>query len=445
MQVTHHPISGRRPAGAEPGAGALPGSHGTAQAGTGAAQADAARTDAAGTGTADADVAGAVGEVLRRLLRPRVEEAASADPVFGRDVAEPVARFALHGGKRMRSQLLWWGMRACGGDAQAADAALHVAAGVELLQTCALLHDDVMDGAQVRRGRPAFHVAWHDARPGVRRAVPGPTFGDSAAILAGDLALAWADDTVATAPLRPDRAAAVRGLWQVLRTEMAAGQYVDLHSQATGCRSERTAVRTALLKSALYSVQRPLELGAALAGAGRAAADALSVAGRCAGLAFQLRDDLTDAFGDPARTGVPTDSDIRAGKPTYLVAVARRLAQRSGDRAALRVLDRRAGGAGLSPQAQAEVRQVLESIGARAAVEAQIAALTARALDHLGAPLAGLGPVARSRIGDLFTAATRAAGNAASRGPVADQAELDPVIAEVLSAAGHVTEKEDMR
>lgn len=360
----------------------------------------ASRAGAIDPARVDGDVAAAVGAVLERVLRQRVAEASGIDADFGRDVAEPVARFVLEGGKRMRSRLMWWALRACGGPVP--KAALTIAAGLELLQTCALLHDDVMDGASVRRSRPTFHAAWDTAHPDAVRAPYGPTPGESAAVIAGDLALAWADDTVAAATVPEDRTDRVRALWQTMRGEMAAGQYLDVHMQATACRSTARAVRTALLKSALYSVQRPLVLGAALAGAAPAADRALAAAGRCAGLAFQLRDDLVDAFGDPAAMGEPTAADVRAGKPTCLLTVAARLAEEEGDRAALDVLNRRRGTADLWDTEVAEVLRVLEDTGARRAVGAAVTALTERALLHLRDPRAVFEPPARRRLAKLI-------------------------------------------
>jgi geranylgeranyl diphosphate synthase type I len=349
-----------------------------------------------------------VGEVLEAVLRERVAQATALDPTFGRDVAERVARFTLHGGKRMRSRFLWWGMRACGGGREETEAAaaLRLAAGLELLQTCALVHDDVMDGSAVRRGRPSLHADIRAQYAGTLRPLEAPGFGQSVAVLAGDLALVWADDVTAATELPADRAAPVRTLWSAVRTEMVAGQYLDVHGQATSCRSAARAVRAALLKSALYSVERPLLMGAALAGAGPAAVGALSAAGRCAGVAFQLRDDLADVFADPANTGKPAGADIRAGKPTYLLAVARRLAHAAPDRAPLAVLDRCVGDTALSATGLAEVRQAMETTGARAKVEADIARLAAQGVRELAAPQAGLDPAARQHIGELVAAVT---------------------------------------
>ncbi|MEU8893441.1 polyprenyl synthetase family protein, partial [Streptomyces sp. NPDC048442] len=216
---------------------------------------------------------GVVRDVLEELLRERVREAAALDATFAAEVAERVADFTLNGGKRLRSQFLWWGLRACNGGARpgVTDTALRVAAGLELIQTCALVHDDVMDGSPVRRGKPALHVALGKRHSSSGAEGTDEAFGRAGAILAGDLALSWADDVVAEAwdatEVGGEERARVRELWRAMRTEMVAGQYLDLHGQVSRSRAVGDAIRTATLKSALYSVERPLALGAALAGA----------------------------------------------------------------------------------------------------------------------------------------------------------------------------------
>jgi geranylgeranyl diphosphate synthase type I len=219
--------------------------------------------------TVDADVAHAVRAVLGDLLDEQMAAAEAVDPLFAEDLATRVARFAGSGGKLGRSRFVWWALRACGGEEpKQAQAALRIGAALELVQTCALVHDDVMDGARLRRGRPALHVdvaAQYAGSCDVRR---GERLGRSAAILAGDLALAWADDVVADTGLPRPTARRVRDLWRAMRTEMVAGQYLDVQGEATSARSLTRAIRAACLKSALYSVERPLALGAALADAG---------------------------------------------------------------------------------------------------------------------------------------------------------------------------------
>ncbi|GAA3399259.1 polyprenyl synthetase family protein [Streptomyces roseoviridis] len=384
----------------------------------------------------DRDVPAAVAVCLGRTLERRVEEATAMDPVFAADVADRVARFTLEGGRRLRAQFLWWAMRGCGGGARETPRALGVAAALELIQTCALVHDDVMDGSPLRRGRPALHVAV-DARYGTGgRPLPCGTFGTAAAVLAGDLALAWADDAFAESVRGAPAERRAAGVWRVMRAEMVAGQYLDLRGQVTSAASERRALRTAVLKTALYTVGHPLALGAVLAGAPEPTVVALRAAGRSAGLAFQLRDDIRGAFGDPARTGKPVGEDVREGKATFLLTVARDLCARRGDRAGLRLLDGVTGGRAVRAGDVERVLDLLVACGARDEVARRVEELCVRGAEAVAA--AGLSPRAAGLIGRLMReacgldAAARAAaepghgGHTAGRQERADAVAADP-------------------
>ncbi|MEU3498700.1 polyprenyl synthetase family protein [Kitasatospora cineracea] len=348
---------------------------------------------------------GTVGRVLDRYLEQRLARATAADAVFAADVALRVADFTRGGGRRMRGQLLWWTMRACGREDGPVGTALAAAAALELLQTCALVQDDVMDRAATRRGRRALHLdvaAQYASGAGSRGAAE---LGSAAGVLAGDLALVWADDLAAAAQedLPPHLRDQVRQVWSDLRTEMIAGQYADLHGQVTRSRTPGRALRIARLKSAMYSVERPVHLGAVLAGANPEQVRELRRAGRCAGIAFQLRDDLDGVFGDPARTGKPCGDDIRSGKPTYLLAVAHARAVARQDLVSADVLERCPGDADLDDGAMEEVRRALVRTGARAAVQSRIERLSARSAEHLErARPAGPGA---DRLADLLRAA----------------------------------------
>ncbi|MFI1225051.1 MULTISPECIES: polyprenyl synthetase family protein [unclassified Streptomyces] len=330
----------------------------------------------------DADVVDAVLRTARAVLTERVAEALESDALFSEDLARRVADFTLDGGKRIRPRLLWWGMRACG--AAETSATLRLGVALELIQTCALIHDDVMDRSRLRRGKPTVHIALAERAGLSPDSERGSAFGSSAAVLAGDLALVWADDTLAETVLSATQRRRIGALWRAMRTEMVAGQYLDLHGQVSRGSSVAQALRTACLKSASYSVERPLAIGAALAGADERTTDALRAAGRCAGIAFQLRDDLLGAFGDPALTGKPSGDDIREGKPTYLLAVTRTWAEAAGDEEALAVLGRVTGDADLTETDLADVRGVFEATGARAHVEREAERLHDHAVRHLG-------------------------------------------------------------
>jgi geranylgeranyl diphosphate synthase, type I len=304
----------------------------------------------------------------------------------------------LAGGKRLRPAFCYWGWRAAGGGAPAArsDHADHAgpagaageehiliaAAALELLHAGALVHDDVMDGSATRRGQPAVHrrFAAHHAAGGWRGSAD--SFGTGAAILLGDLLLGWSGELLRASGL--PAAALRRGqpVLDAMRTEMIAGQYLDLLGQAAGTGTVASALRVVRYKSAKYTVEGPLLLGAALAGpAGTASrlAAACSAYGIPLGVAFQLRDDVLGVFGDPAETGKPVTDDLREGKRTVLVA----LAAGRADTAQASVLNRHLGDPRLGEAAAAQVRRVLTDTGALTECERMISGSVREALAAL--------------------------------------------------------------
>ncbi|MGW0916450.1 polyprenyl synthetase family protein [Streptomyces sp. NPDC002784] len=370
-----------------------------------------AATEADGLGVARLtalDATEAVGTVLEHWLDTALDRTRTTDSLFAEDVADRVSAFVLRGGKRLRTAFTWCGWRAAGGSGDPG-AVLRTGAALELLQACALVHDDLMDGSVLRRGAPALHVGLARRHWAAGMSGSAESFGVSAAVLAGDLALAWADDLLTETALGSPHGAGLHREWQAMRGEMVAGQYRDLHSQATDSSGVDEALTVATLKSALYTVARPLALGASLTGADEHTLDALRAAGRCAGLAFQLRDDLLGAFGDPARTGKPADDDLRSRKLTYLLAVAVRLAEVRGDGEAAAVLA--PGTEQRSPRTVGRMRAALERVGARDMVEAKIADLAAESLRHFAAT--GADPAVRREFAELVA---RASGSGPRRG-----------------------------
>ncbi|MFF8196297.1 polyprenyl synthetase family protein [Streptomyces bobili] len=325
------------------------------------------------------DAALAAEAELGRVLDDAMRRAREVDAVFTRDIADRVASLVLRGGKRLRTAFAWCGWRAADGTGDATPV-LRTGAALELVQACALIHDDLMDGSPQRRGAPAVHVELARLHEAARFTGSPETFATAGAVLAGDLALAWADDLMTETVLGSPHGPRLHREWQAMRTEMVAGQYRDIHAQATGASGVGEAVTIATLKSALYTVERPLALGASLAGADPTVLEALRSAGRCAGLAFQLRDDILGAFGDPAETGKSSDDDLRTRKLTYLLAVGSRLAEARDDREAADVLA--PGAASVFDDTVRRMRAALERTGARAVVESKVTELAATSLRH---------------------------------------------------------------
>ncbi|MFC7939229.1 polyprenyl synthetase family protein [Streptomyces sp. NPDC057387] len=347
------------------------------------------------------DATNAVGTALKQVLEERLRQSRTVDPVFARELAACLTALVERGGKRLRTAFTHCGWRAAGGSGDTT-AVLHTGAALELLQACALVHDDVMDGSVQRRGAPAVHVQLAREHWAAGLHGSSESFGTSAAVLAGDLALAWADDLLTDTALGTPHGRRLHEEWRAMRTEMVAGQYLDLRAQARRSSAVDEALAIATLKSALYTVARPLALGASLAGADDHVLCALRAAGRCAGLAFQLRDDLLGAFGDPTHTGKPADDDLRSRKLTYLLAVALQLADAADDYQAAARLAPEADPR--SAHAVEQMRAALTRTGARDLVETKIAELTDMGIGHFEAT--GADPAVRQEFASLVQRAT---------------------------------------
>jgi geranylgeranyl diphosphate synthase, type I len=354
----------------------------------------------------DAGLGAAIEAALASFLDARSADTAAIDPAFAEATDELVA-FVLNGGKRIRPTFAWWGWRGAGGSVGSPDAVavLRAVSALELVQACALIHDDLMDASATRRGRPTVHVEFARRHAGAAWRGKPARFGAAAAILLGDLALAWADDMLHTAGLSPAALRRVALPWRAMRTEMLGGQYLDVLTQSTGDSSPRAALQIDRYKTAAYTVERPLHVGAAIADAGPELVAAYRRFGADIGIAFQLRDDLLGVFGDPAVTGKPAGDDLREGKRTLLLAVAVERAQERGRTGALAEIDAAVGDPGLDETVVDRVRDLLTELGAVQAVEQRIAALTGSALDALSA--AEVVEPAASQLAELAIAATR--------------------------------------
>jgi geranylgeranyl diphosphate synthase type I len=293
----------------------------------------------------------------------------------------------LAGGKRLRPAFCYWGWRAAGG--QDCPEIYAAAATLELLHVSALVHDDVMDSSDTRRGRPAVHRQFAARAAGAGFAGAADAFGAGAAILLGDALLSWTDELFHCSGMSPEALRRGQPVLDAMRTEVAAGQYLDLVSQVTRNDTVQSAMQVVTYKTAKYTIERPLHLGAAMAGSPGELA-AVAVAATCTeyglplGTAFQLRDDILGIFGDPALTGKPVTGDISEGKRTVLMALARERASA----AQLAVLERHLGDRALTDEGAAEVRNVITESGALAECEMLISASVKEATTALdGAPI----------------------------------------------------------
>ncbi len=314
----------------------------------------------------------------------------------------------LAGGKRFRAAFCYYGYAAGGG--RHLEAILRAATAMELFQAAALLHDDVMDDSATRRGRPSAHrnLAAVHARSAWRG--DSDRFGISGAILAGNLCLVWTDEMVAGSGLPVDELARARVIFDRMRTQLMGGQFLDILSAARGWDALTTPERVAQArqvvryKSAKYSIEQPLLIGAHAAGVDGDDAARLSTYGVALGEAFQLRDDVLGVFGDPHETGKPAGDDLREGKRTVLLAlVLDQLAE-----ADARTLTDRLGRLDLTTADIEELRTMIRGSGGLERHEELIAELTATAREALDSTvhLSDDGKAALGQLVDVATART---------------------------------------
>jgi geranylgeranyl diphosphate synthase type I len=372
---------------------------------------------------------------LRRLFQAEVDRWAAVDPELLPALAS-LGSMALSGGKRLRPAFCYWSFVGCGGNP---DDPLVIDAGaaLEMLHAAALVHDDIIDGSARRHGLDTVHVQYTARHQAAGWRGDSARFGAGVGIILGDVALVYSDQLLTAAPR------AARAVFDEARLEVNLGQYLDIvggahgpggpggpggpdavgerggatggqttggqtaggqttggqttGGQTTGGQAARRARRICQYKTAKYTVERPLHLGAALGAPERFAqlAGPLSAVGLPLGEAFQLRDDLLGVFGDPEVTGKPVGDDLREGKLTLLATLA--WARATGPEA--RLLQTRFGAPDLSPAEVVELRAAIEATGARQEVEETIDRLADQAAVALAA--LSLRPEAREALGQL--------------------------------------------
>ncbi|WP_246036197.1 polyprenyl synthetase family protein [Sinomonas susongensis] len=324
-------------------------------------------------------------EFLARELNGFLEARAAAMASVSAEVAPLMDAISglVTGGKRLRALFCYWGWRGAGGDVLGRDA---VQAGValELFQGAALIHDDIIDRSDIRRGGPSVHRRFGQLHRDRGWALDEERFGQAAAILTGDLCLSFCEEAFTAIGPAAGSTTSARRIFNTMRAEVMAGQYLDILEEVAGpSRPRSEAVATAAnvirYKSAKYSTEHPLAIGGALAGADAGLLDAYSRFSLPLGEAFQLRDDVLGVFGDPQTTGKPAGDDLREGKRTVLVAYA--LERTTAEGAAL--LEASLGRQDLTDDDVERLREVIGGSGALDATEALIDGLSTRAFEAL--------------------------------------------------------------
>ena len=289
----------------------------------------------------------------------------------------------LSEGKRFRPLFALIGF--LGANGELTPQVYQAAASLEFLQASALIHDDLMDGSDTRRGKPAIHRHFENLHQTDAMNGLATQFGESAAVLLGDLALVWSDQMLNTSGISTESLLAAHRIHDEMRVELMAGQYLDVREAGERTHSVERSLRIARYKSGKYSIERPLHMGAAIGNPSSytALSPVLSAYGLPLGEAFQLRDDLLGVFGDPEVTGKPAGDDLREGKRTVLIAMT--LENLSGDDRATLLAE--LGNPELTPHHVDELRTIIRSSGAVEKVESLISQLMDSSLAAIDSPL----------------------------------------------------------
>lgn len=318
-----------------------------------------------------------VDTVLSRFVAREADQLTAIDPELG-PVADQVEA-AVAEGKRLRAAFCYWGWRAAG--QPDSDALVRAAASMELVHAAAVVHDDIIDDSPLRRGRPTAHVA---LRAVLRHRPRATAAARALAMLVGDLLMSLAGQLFTTSGLPAAYLARARPLWAALARELIAGECLEV-LRTGGAPDTTQSLKVIRYKTAKYTVEQPLLIGGALAGAGPQLQEGYSCYGLPLGEAFQLRDDLLGLFGDPALTGKANVDDLRAVRPTALLAETWRVAD-AAERERLRAL---LGRRDLGRDGLEAVREVMSRLKAPDRIEQMITARVeeaARALDELDLP-----------------------------------------------------------
>ena len=296
-------------------------------------------------------------------------------------VCDALDEYLLEGGKRLRPLFGYAGFLATGKTPAAPD--IRALASLELLQACALIHDDLMDGSDTRRGKPSIHRRFESLHRQSELSGVAEQFGQAAAVLLGDLALVWSDQMLHQSGIALDSLTAALAIHDEMRVELMAGQYLDVREAGEKVHSVERSLRIARFKSGKYTIERPLHLGAVIAqpqpDKNASLLSVLSSYGLPLGEAFQLRDDLLGVFGDPSTTGKPAGDDLREGKRTVLIAVTMENANQSQRNTMTEAL----GNSLLAESDVAQVQEIIIKTGALDEVEKLITTLTQESISAL--------------------------------------------------------------
>jgi len=317
--------------------------------------------------------------------------------------SDALTSFLLDSGKRFRPLFAYFGFIGAGGSHSSQ--VIRACSSLELLQACALIHDDLMDGSDTRRGKPAIHKHFEKLHTQESAVGSSVGFGQAAAILLGDLALVYSDLALHQSGINAEVLPQVLAVHDEMRVELMAGQFLDVYEQTQSAHTVERALTIARYKSGKYTIERPLHFGAAMATTDKnvlaEVTSHYSAYGLPLGEAFQLRDDLLGVYGDPDLTGKPAGDDLREGKRTVLVAMA----QESMSSTDVKEFESLFGKQDLDLSGIEKLRTIITDTGAPTHVENLITELTDKAIHALDTP--SIADTSRTVLSDLAIIATK--------------------------------------
>ncbi len=252
---------------------------------------------------------------LEAYFEVKKKEAAVISPEYT-DLVQYLSEYILAGGKRIRPFLAYMGYKVSGGNNN--EKIMRLGMALEIFHSFALIHDDIIDFSNLRRNKPTFHIMlqeWHQSK---NWRGSSSDFGLGLAVLAGDILSTWSNELVFNLNNRR-----VFKLYQEMKNEIMIGQAEDIFlSEVKNISDKDRIVSVMMRKTSDYTAQKPLILGATLAGARNSQQEFYKNLSVPLGLAFQLKDDVLGMFGKRREIGKPTDSDIKEGKITLLIYYA---------------------------------------------------------------------------------------------------------------------------
>ncbi len=339
-------------------------------------------------------------KILLQLIQNELDEFCSARRVEFSGISPdlvPLIDFSsalMSGGKRFRALFCYWSWAGFlkyqlseTENENALKGMIGICAALEMFHAAALVHDDLIDQSDTRRGQPSVHKRFESLHQSNEWSGVPSRFGQAGSILIGDLLLSWSSEMFGNAlQYSPDKASeiACRTEFSHMRSEIMAGQYLDVLEENAGAQRDPAeavarATQVMIYKTAKYSIEAPLLIGAAFAGASDSDRELIEAFAIPLGLAFQLRDDILGVFGDPQVTGKPAGDDLREGKHTVLIGLTREVLTGS----VRKVFDDMLAARELSDDQIAFLQQTIVGSGALKKTETRIEEFGKQALDAL--------------------------------------------------------------